>query len=369
MIKILYLIFFAICSLSVKCQVFDPWTNKIIHLENGKVGMREGVYKGLTTYYGAFAHIPKADNYTALPFLLISNDFKNKPVLLVFNGGPGVTNFIIPNGIDSLLLHFNVLLPGYRDIDIEKPEPQNHSILDPVELIVQDATEIVRQLEADTVFVVGHSFGSIYANEYIRKNGSDTAMAVLFSPIFVGNIYDVAANMEQMVFSYFRNNDYTDLYDTLLIKIQSKYPKEVSMGLVYYLSHYNNFNQLIAMIQTKVDIPPVLLNIYQQQTKEVNKEAQKENLSACLFIPEQQIIFNDTNRTYIRQAIIEYFLSLITNKKSTNYRNLQPVKIYIGEYDYQMNDGEIIPHTSHYDVWTVAYKYIIQTYLQCRINP
>lgn len=367
MIKTFVLIFLFICSLNTNGQVISPWTKKAIYLEEGKITTKEGIYQGFAAYYGVFSHLIKEDKYTALPFLFFSADSNKKPLLLVFNGGPGITNFIIPNGLDSLLLHFNVLLPGYRGIDVEKTKSEDYFMQNTINLIVKDACEIVKQLNPDTVFVVGHSFGCIYSTEYIKKSNNDTTMAAIFSPIVSNNIYEIANNMEKMIFSYFEKSNCVDLYDTLLTKINTtKYPQETVMGLIYYLSNYSNFDKLLEILDDKTDIQLVLLNFYEQQIKETKKEAQKENLSAYLYMPENKD--KTCNSSFIKQSIIEYFIALTTNKNDLQLSNHPQIKTFTGEYDYQTIHGEVIPLKAHYDVWSNAYKYIIQTYLQNRTN-
>jgi pimeloyl-ACP methyl ester carboxylesterase len=371
--KIITVLFIVVCvsSARISGQIIDPWNGKQINPGSAQISIREGIHEGLRAKYGVYAHQSNQEQYTALPFILIPCETnENAPIVVIFNGGPGASNLTLPAGTDSLIQHFHVLLPGYRGSDdvvpnlLTKTEKTKKGHQTVFQLIASDISAILTSLKADTVYIAAHSFGSVYACEFLLMPSSLTKKAIFISPVMTQDITKVVFRMEKMVLDYFSTClDGDEKYKKIISIIeQSPNQDQMSLGLVLYLSEYQNFKKLISTIDGKQNTATVLKEAFDTHQKSINRIDQSNKVSEYFNIADTSYI---AHLGKLGTMIHAYFRPLI-REGSTNRVNFDrciPEIIISAEFDFSIPTNNItIEKTGHSDVWKNTYKHLIKMY-------
>ncbi len=358
--------FFSTCIFG---QIINPWTSTQVKIsdDNYKI-VDNGIFQGLNAKYGVYAHKGHGHRYKALPFLFLLSEKKDAPNLIILNGGPGVSNLKAPEGVDSLLNYFNILIPGYRGVDdclednYDELDKQKNSYN--ISLISKDISNIVAALKFDSVYVAAHSFGSIYACNYLLIEDGVSKKSIFVSPIMTQNIATVLSKMEHMAEKYFSNYcNGSEKYDNVLTEIEnSSEPEQLSMALVIFLSEFQNCYKIDSILESKGSIIELLQNTYISYKHAINSTDKQYKLSGY-FNFNDTTGFNDLGR--LGKLLLNYFV----NEAKPNTSSFSPFKyctpdtIISAFYDYSVciND-QIVKNSGHSDIWSKAWRYIIDFY-------
>jgi hypothetical protein len=361
----LFLMFFNICVFG---QIINPWTNTQVKISNNCKIVDNGIFQGLNAKYGVYAHKGHGHRYKALPFLFLPSEKKDAPNLIILNGGPGVSNLRAPEGVDSLLNYFNILIPGYRGVDDclidsyeELDKKQNsHTI----SLISKDISNIAAALKFESVYVAAHSFGSIYACNYLLMEDGVDKKSIFVSPIMTQDIATVLNKMEQMVEKYFSNyRNGSEKYNNVLTEIEnSSDPEQLSMALVIFLSEFQNCYKIDSILESKGSIVGLLQNTHNSYKYTINAIEKQDKLSSYFN-------FNDTtgfsNLGKLGKLLLKYFVNEVQPNTSPfhMFKYCTPDTTISAYYDYSVcfND-KVIENTGHSDIWSKAWRYIIDFY-------
>jgi len=358
----LFLIFFSACFYG---QIINPWTNTQIKLSDNCKIVDNCIFQGLNAKYGVYAHKGYGHKYKALPFLLLPSEKTDAPNLIILNGGPGVSNLKAPEGVDSLLNYFNILIPGYRGVDdcledsYDELDKQQNSYS--ISLISKDISNIVAALKFDSVYVAAHSFGSIYACGYLLTQDGVNKKSIFVSPIMTQDIATVLNRMEQMVEKYFSNyHNGSEKYNTVLDGIEnSSNPEQLSMALVIFLSEFHNGYKIDSILESRGAIVELLQNTYSSYKYAVNS-IDKQNQLSSYFNFNDTTGFNNLGR--LGKLLLKYFI----NETQPDTSLFSPFKYYTPDatisayYDYSVSfNDKVVNNTGHSDIWSKAWKYII----------
>jgi len=359
---VLFIIFFNTC---VYGQIINPWTDTQIKLSGKCKIVDNGIFQGLNAKYGVYAHKGLGHKYKALPFLFLPSEKKDAPNLIILNGGPGVSNLKAPEGIDSLLNYFNILIPGYRGVDdclkdnYDELDKQQNSCS--ISLISKDISNIVAALKFDSVYVAAHSFGSIYACSYLLEQDGVDKKSIFISPIMTQDIATVLSKMEQMVEKYFSNyNNGSGKYNNVLTEIEnSSNPEQLSMALIICLSEFQNSYKIDSILESKGSIIELLQNTYCSYKYTVNQTDKQNKLSSYFN-------FDDTTGFYNLGSLGKLLLKYFINETQPNTSLFCPFKYYTPDttisayYDYSVSfNDKVVNNTGHSDIWSKAWRYII----------
>jgi pimeloyl-ACP methyl ester carboxylesterase len=253
--------FFFIYSLVLDAQITNPYTGELLPFKKiGEFSLSDGNFDNYPAQYGLINHM---DRLNALPFIVIERDSIN-PWLLILNGGPGRSNLRLSFELDSILKHYNVLIPGYRGIDDKTFDGYNDLSPDTLQMFVnnhkklfgsknicEDIKLITSVLGIDSVSILAHSFGSIISFEYasLYHNNVDTIFA--FSPVNARKPYPSSEKLKRII-------------DSVAFCIDIN-PKQIAEKL-YKLSQGATSNYfymgIIASFYTREDIRNFLIELY-----------------------------------------------------------------------------------------------------------
>lgn len=186
-------VIFMLLPLCGSSQIKNTRTNQLLPFkEKGDFVVNSGNFNHYPAGYGFIYH--RAGKY-ALPFLTFRRDTTN-PWMVILNGGPGRSNLRLSFEIDSLLNHYNILLPGYRGIDdrviANVAEYADDSILHFVENhqqefntthVANDLALIAGSLELKKLTILAHSYGTIVAKTLYNHHPAIIDTIFAFSPV------------------------------------------------------------------------------------------------------------------------------------------------------------------------------------------
>lgn len=361
--------YFAFSLFTSKGQIIDPWSSKVVYFGENKIDTREGIFEGYRVKYGVYCHKPNVDHYKALPFIYIpANKNPLAPLMVVFNGGPGSTNMSIIPHADSLLNRFSILLVGYRGVDDNFSDIQHtvnevrKHVPDDIRSISKDVLNIVEYFQNDTIFVVGHSFGTVYACDFLAyKSRFNCIRSVFFSPMFTRNLYEISSIMENMVADYFKDSvDSSILYQDIVKQVaESDIPENTAMGLILYLSEIKNFKKLYDALKNKKSIVSYCMDGYRQHQEHILMSDQISKFS--LFFKDDKT--KNICLGQIGEAIYHYFQDRISvnSLSSSALLECEPDVIFVAQYDFSdKRNATIVNGASHSSLWNDAYKFIIE---------
>lgn len=354
-------------------QAINPWTNLQTGCTHNKTELKNGIFDGYQAQYGLIAHKNIALNYKALPFLLLPSYSPNsKHVLVVLNGGPGISNLALPMGTDSLLYYFNILIPGYRGVDdvffhaYQTPDYEQINHLSDIKLIAHDISNIVNELGFDTVYIAAHSFGTVYGCEYLSIDDNTIKTSFFFSPLMTHDIVLVVKSMERMIENYFRAfcTD-SNLYPTILDKIsEADNPGILSMGLLFMFTEYRNGEQIDILSNPCASIIDLLQASYNAGINRVvlkDKNRKLSDLFCC------RTNTKDTDMGRLGKYLHSYFTLTIDEhgRSVTLLTSCSPDLIINAQYDYSVSPvGIVVENSGHADIWRSAWQYIINFHNQ-----
>ncbi|MDD2563569.1 MAG: hypothetical protein PHU27_05080 [Salinivirgaceae bacterium] len=365
-----HIIFFFILGLitnkPIIAQVIDPWTGKAIFNNSSSIQTRNGIFEGFNAQYGLLAHRPQMEHYKSLPFIYLQGNTPNKKSLIVvFNGGPGASNLSTLPYSDSLINCFSILMVGYRGVDDESQNSrQEHETIarDDFNNIACDALKVIQHYGYDTVYVVAHSFGTVYACEFLKYKGHFSQFySLFFSPVLTRDLNAVSRSMENMIKKVFDDFECSSLECQRVLNqiTNSEDPGNTALGLVLLLSKFENFDIVRNFLQQDKSIVPACELAYKQHENAISVTDQKVKYT---------LFFDDSSEeTEIRgvfgQAIYRYFKNRYVSSRSLkcNFDICIPDTTFVAQYDFsEVLNATEIRNTAHSSVWNIAYKYIIE---------
>ncbi len=363
LIRILLLLISAVLiQKNAEAQCINPWDQKIYAAEYGSVNYKIGVYNGYTAHFGFLAHKKTQDLYAAIPYLYLPdyNPQSNK-IIVVTNGGPGNSNLLIPDFNDSVLKHYSILMIGYRGIDdqcasetLSQPYHDN----DLIKNSSNDFLQIIQYYSPDTLIVVSHSYGSVMANTiiYSLKNKM-FVFGIFVSPLLTLDLSEIAHSLEQTIQkSLSRSDKGIFVLETLKSTLLNSEKEKLALGLLYFLSRYNNLSQIPADINESA-LKEILLKQYNYYESKVCKSARKLALSEII---TKSIPAHEDEFGFLGQLFYNYLNSLISGNqlKGVYKPNSDTINLVImAEEDFfTYSPSIIISKTAHADIWELVWK-------------
>ncbi len=176
------------------------------------------------------------------------------------------------------------------------------------------------------------------------------------------NITKVISAMEKMVKDYFLTYPGgNDFFTNLILDIEnSPEPEQASMGLVLFLSEYQNFRKIIDHLKAKKNTVPLLQEAFQFHQKSIHRNDWAAKLSSYFDITDTSCVLQlNTLGRYLHA----YFKSVIQpfNHDFIDFGQCRPELTINAEYDFAIaGEHQTAQGMGHSDVWQVTWKYILE---------
>lgn len=230
------------------------------------------------------------------------NNNQRKIPLICVHGGPGSTHEVF-NNFPNELKDKHIQIVYYDSIGSyhsDHPDfSRNKSFLS-IDYFVEELEHVRCFLRADTIFLVGHSFGGLIAQMYYFKYPQHVKGLVIMS--MLDNTSEYLNNLPTLLSNFFSkeeikivtNKQPTDQYRSLYFKFAQKYICHDSSFLLRQLKYGNS--QLAALMNSQIsewdnrkNTPrikaPTLITIGEQDTmpidsiRRMNKEISNSNMA------------------------------------------------------------------------------------------
>ncbi len=357
-------------------QMRNPYNEEILPFSKDlKLIQEPGNFNQHKAMYGFVNH---TKGKYALPFLTFCPDTSNS-WLVILNGGPGRSNIRFSFDIDSLLQHFNILLPGYRGVDDRALENvtdedaatihdfiQNNQTKYATEKIAADIGFITDELQLSALTIVAHSYGTLVASELYKAKPQSIDTILAFSPVDPCKPMPDPEKIRYFVFSMLDSvqQKIEPLEDTLAAWLASELSDELAMGFVASMYSKTDFKNLLeGMLNGDTSRSDVI--------EKNDKYLKKRNL-IDFALKINRIEEPESIKKSVYSQITHIFYEKIQQYLEVENKNLKvstisadlPANFFIPKYEFFYTHSYTSQHTQnctcgHADLWERAPKFIL----------
>lgn|GEM_PF-4929362 len=353
----LLLILFSDFSI-IHAQCINPWNLKFEHLKAGDISVNPGIYNGYDAEYGFISHINAKDPFVGLPFIFIpAKDSISKKIIVVLNGGPGKSNLNLPFVNDTLISRFSILIPGYRGVDDSLGKISYINLWDQniIDATATDIIKIVRHYAPDTLVMVSHSFGSVFAKKIIENIQNKTfTIPIYVSPMVTNDVAVIATSLQNMIQRGLSHGELNQSAFHLFVTLPDFSPLD-AIGLVFLFGKYDNIVNLYSGSITVKELQDLTQNEYRRNESQI--KTWHRNRCLAEFLRTDNLLQEPTGRlAYLLQ---EYFKGFVTGSKNTAFNIFFTSNEVVieAEYDYfHVPESIVIKSTGHSDVWGITWQ-------------
>lgn len=366
---------FLFISLVLDAQVTSPYTKEILPFDEvGDYQLSHGNFSNYPAQYGLINHLGKLN---ALPFVLIQKDTLN-PWLMILNGGPGRTNLRLSFELDSLLPRYNIFIPGYRGIDDKTFEGYENLSIDSLKQFItyhkklfgsqnvcEDIHLICKQLNIDSLSILGHSFGTLISAEFTQMYPKMVDTIFAFSPVSYKKPYPSAEKMRVIIDKLSRQMGYNP---GLVIKKLSDLTDNTTSQLFYM--------GVISSFYTKKDIEYFIKEILADKLSVNILEKRGERFVSKEWLFDFGLKFCKVDSLYypssdvfsiislgFKDCIDRYLVQKNCPVSDISFKNL-PIHFFVPEYDFFFSEylGQLKGSykCGHADLWKKAPLLILE---------
>lgn len=370
-----------ILSILLNCasaQLRHPVTEQMVAIANkGDFKIEPGNFSNYEAGFGLINHMKS--RYGLQFITLTRND--SLPWMVILNGGPGRSNLRLSFEIDSLLLHYNVLLPGYRgfddgayDVVFSDDDSRlqkfvlHHQSLFSTQAVADDVLLIIDALKIENYSILAHSFGTIVGRYILKSDSVHLEKLYAFSPVSEKMPFPNPQQLSKIIsaLSVDLNIPLKQFTDTLAVWNSCKENSYLIMGMISsfyrYREMYDFFDRVFKGDLTRSEI-----------VRNGRAYLHREWLFDFALKFDISDPYSGTSDLY--ETISSLFIKALNRYHQTessyhqvvSAKNDSRIKVFLSQFEffYSNFEGKIVADAcqcAHADIWHKAPKLVLDQY-------